>query len=1702
MAYIGQDIEGGVLAKQTLAANGVLTSFELDHFSDANGLIVSVQGVVQEPGVAYTVSGKTITFTTAPAATTYVVFIEKELTVTSLKPLDYIDYQTGTADGSATPLTLSHSTSDPEDIMVTLNGITQRPVTDYTVSGTTLTFTTAPTNGMVITVYHLNLRRAEGTVLDGTVTDDKIVSMSASKLTGSLPSSMIVNLSKQFRAMSAIALHWASVENKVAMNLQQDFLDHFQDDTGWVAYNGVAGVPALGDASSSAHTVTASGNAAASTTEKKIGTHSIAFDGTGDYLTIPDHNDFKFDGDYTIECWFYTGSSSGGCFFSKHQSGVANIGLFINRTTAGKIRWQDDKNSIYTEVGSGLNNSAWHHLALVRSGTASNNLKLYIDGTLASTQSGSTAQTQTSDVAIGYYINNNDNYLDGYIDEHRVSNVARYTANFTPQTTAFSSDANTLLLIHGEAQAAVPNTGSENVGRDTTDEYMSTTTEVAGSTTDWPYTNFADQVFSVSAGAFGDINSYNNSNNTHTIAKNTDNNYLAWTTAPTNWTHSMMVDYKAAYTWSGIKIGFQNTYAMIKTWRLEYSDDGTNWTIMDQTGSTSASLAGYNLAIDNNVSITTDATGVITNVTNGGNNHKHGAHITFGTPVTARHLKISVGSHVANSDSAAGLDFFIPLYTPKTITFNTTGKVVSTSQTAEATVSKTTGVMLYDDGTINTSTVGTDLKTYFSSDDGANWTEAASYGNPVTFAGTTKLIPLGETTLSGGTGTAVKMKAEFANQMGASSDANTASVITPHGDVKHSTALSTSVGKFPPNAINFPGVGSYSGGSLNRGTEIYTPHDDIFDHTGDFTWEFWFNTTDTGNGKYLMSRHQPAGYTMKIALDTAGALGIGDQAHGDWTANLATGLNDGEWHHVAWCRSGSTIKIFVDGSQVHSYTGSNQMFGAGNSSPVYIGSYANQAWWQGKMEEIRISDNARYTTNFTPHTSPHVSDSNTLLLIQSGSGDSGSTFTDSSSYGRTILTTTWDGQTPSHFDTLPPVGSSSISFGGNANTPRLTIPNEGNPLGISGYDDFTIEGWFLWDGTGTNYARLFNLNFGTTAGSEAINLDYYSPSNTLRAHASTNGGSRNILNSNNTEHGITANTWFHVAMVRSLRADASTSDIKVYVDGKQRNWYFSTSAIGGSETGATFAFGGYGLTGGAATEFWYGHMDELRISNMARYTGEFTPTKTKFVKDNQTTLLIHADQPNNSVTFTSDEVKSNLIQPIGDAKHSNYAAKFGNSGIDLTSAAGQGGSEYLTVPHSDDWRPNNNGVLTLECWIKPTAASQPNGFNNTILSYYEPDGWMIEMNQDKTLRWRAPKSAGFATYHLLDSAAPLPLNQWSHLAVVMDRVNDMDYLYLNGVLEGSGANNFDHAVTSDPLFIGRYTTVNDSGMVGYLDEIRISNVARYTGATYTEPTAAFTSDANTLLLIHSDEADGSTTFTDSSSHARTITRVGASHEGTQKKIGTSAVDFDGASQLEIPGRSDFVVSNTDTATIEFWFKLTETTGQYTFMGGDEWTGGSPYPTERSWMIDAGGSSGGNYIRWTHHSHTVQTSWTADTSWHHLAVAIDSGTQKVYLDGTLIVTGNRTGQWGNAAGSKLIIGNGAVSGSGYSQAMHGYIDELRWSNVVRYTANFTPSTSAFTTDGNTLLLLHGDGSGNLGNLITDDSYTTGKQTQLHGWAVNY
>jgi len=61
---------------------------------------------------------------------------------------------TGTGDGSTTTLTIN-SGRTVDDVIVDVNGIILTPTDDYTISSTTLTFTTAPANGVVINIREL-----------------------------------------------------------------------------------------------------------------------------------------------------------------------------------------------------------------------------------------------------------------------------------------------------------------------------------------------------------------------------------------------------------------------------------------------------------------------------------------------------------------------------------------------------------------------------------------------------------------------------------------------------------------------------------------------------------------------------------------------------------------------------------------------------------------------------------------------------------------------------------------------------------------------------------------------------------------------------------------------------------------------------------------------------------------------------------------------------------------------------------------------------------------------------------------------------------------------------------------------------------------------------------------------------------------------------------------------------------------------------------------------------------------------------------------------------------------------------------------------------------------------------------------------------------------------------------------------------------
>ena len=211
--------------------------------------------------------------------------------------------------------------------------------------------------------------------------------------------------------------------------------------------DGTNGSTTFTDSSSNAFTVTANGNAQISTAQSKFGGASGLFDGSGDFITVPDNADFDFgSGDFTIEMWVrFTSLPSSGQFvalYSHRDTSTSNNCINIWYTGTDNYFYASystdgttQSNAIFVTPSASAN--TWIHIAMVRNGTA---LDFYTNGTKNTTVTiGSiTLFNSPSVVRIGAANTTPTFFLNGYIDEVRVTKgVARYTASFTPATIAF-----------------------------------------------------------------------------------------------------------------------------------------------------------------------------------------------------------------------------------------------------------------------------------------------------------------------------------------------------------------------------------------------------------------------------------------------------------------------------------------------------------------------------------------------------------------------------------------------------------------------------------------------------------------------------------------------------------------------------------------------------------------------------------------------------------------------------------------------------------------------------------------------------------------------------------------------------------------------------------------------------------------------------------------------------------------------------------------------------------------------------------------------------------------------------------------------------------------------------------------------------------------------------------------------------------------
>jgi len=210
------------------------------------------------------------------------------------------------------------------------------------------------------------------------------------------------------------------------------------------------------DSSGQGHIVTP-GSGTFNNSIKVFGDTSRRFDGSDDYLTIPDSNDFVFDGDFTVELRIRLDSATGNYYVIGNADGFFSgnydngWGLCVHSTSM--TYWETSGSGMNYEhrVTHGMSADTWYHITIVRE---SGSVTVYKNGTAYTPShqvgSSSTSLNPANDLIIGRVPNQATRYyFAGYMDEVRISKgTARWTENFTSPSSAYITDSYTKLLLH------------------------------------------------------------------------------------------------------------------------------------------------------------------------------------------------------------------------------------------------------------------------------------------------------------------------------------------------------------------------------------------------------------------------------------------------------------------------------------------------------------------------------------------------------------------------------------------------------------------------------------------------------------------------------------------------------------------------------------------------------------------------------------------------------------------------------------------------------------------------------------------------------------------------------------------------------------------------------------------------------------------------------------------------------------------------------------------------------------------------------------------------------------------------------------------------------------------------------------------------------------------------------------------------------
>lgn len=818
--------------------------------------------------------------------------------------------------------------------------------------------------------------------------------------------------------------------------------------------------------------------------------------------------------------------------------------------------------------------------------------------------------------------------------------------------------------------------------------------------------------------------------------------------------------------------------------------------------------------------------------------------------------------------------------------------------------------------------------------------------------------------------------------------------------------------------------------------------------TGNFTIDFWIKPDDSlvSSKQTLFEQQTDSTHYYSLSTNNSGYLNfrvVDGSTIVDLVSSAAYAWVTGVWYHIAvirgwsgnandWalCVNGAVIGTLTDDSTIPNLTGPFRI-GAGRH-----GADVSVYYYDGKIDEFRISNTARWTAAFDPPTTEHTPDANTKLLAHGEFNGKDSSSTDHAVDSTTIGVVC---------TAVSKFGLSSAVFNGTSDYISAVANHIYN---IHQYTDYTVDFWAKRDNNSGTHA-FFAMEDGSLNNGWWI---YATSAGKIGAQGIS--GAAELWLAESAANVWQDSLWHHVALVKK------GSDIGLYLDGKQVAYdSYSGSVI------FDYAIALGARTGGGGSRL-DGNMDEFRIEGRNSFsatpvvglTDTLTVPTEAHTESDYTLTLLHLDSEDVSVDGDKDTQISHIMDFVtsgGSTPTIDTGAirRFGRGCLKL-----DGTDDYVRIADHADWN-FGDGNFTIDFWIRPT--SDWNSFDKVLFDIGpDANSRIILSTYNGTLHFYAYNNPTVLVDISTASQNWSP-DLWYHIAVVRGwSGNANDYaICVNGVAIGTGTDSTTMPDFGGYFHIG-YGWDYGAGTLryqdGYYDEFRVSKgIARWT-ANFTPPSAAYTSDANTSLLLHFENMFDS----GNTNHTANIGFMNGAELNGESVLGRGAIN------CGIAGYSPYFYyadhANWDFSTsqdfcIDFWIKFQSVANACVLGNGTSGGWCVRYNlTNTRWEIYMNGS--------------VQESGTHTplvNLWYHIAVQRSSDNLRIFVNGVYLDTGT-TYSTAQTSVNELFV----CRDHDTAEYVRGWLDDVRITKgATRFThSGFTPPTTEPTNDADTVLLL--------------------------------